>query len=133
MSQANVEIVRKLYTHWERGEFATPVFFDPEVQYSRIGAEVPGDAGEWHGVEDMWAANLEYLGALEDVRNVAEEFIDLGERILVLDTQTARGRRSGAPVEHQLAQLFTLHGGRIVRWESYWDRPEALRAAGLVE
>ena len=43
MSQENVEIVRRLYEHWARGDFsATTGFFDPEVVYSRIGAETPG-------------------------------------------------------------------------------------------
>jgi ketosteroid isomerase-like protein len=29
--------------------------------------------------------------------------------------------------------LFTLRDGKIVRWLGYWDRAEAIEAAGLQE
>jgi hypothetical protein len=31
MSEENVEIVRRVYAEWERGNFRTPEVFDPEV------------------------------------------------------------------------------------------------------
>jgi len=55
MSQENVEIVRRLYEHWARGDFSAPGFFDPDVVYSRIGTETPGMEGEWRGLEAMSA------------------------------------------------------------------------------
>ena len=48
MSQENVEVVRRLYEHWGRGDWNTGEFFDPAVKYARIGSDVPGDAGEWN-------------------------------------------------------------------------------------
>lgn len=74
----------------------------------------------------MWASVTEYLHACADARTEAERFIDLGERVLVLDRHTARGRRSGIAVEHEVANLFTVRGGRIVRWEAYWAPPRCL-------
>ena len=53
------------------------------------------------------------------------------DRVLVLDRQTARGRSSSVTVEHELGWLFTLRDGRIVRFAGYWDRAQAMRAAGL--
>jgi ketosteroid isomerase-like protein len=34
-------------------------------------------------------------------------------------------------VEREVAFLFTVSEGKIVRMEGYWDRVEAIRAAGL--
>jgi ketosteroid isomerase-like protein len=59
--------------------------------------------------------------------------IGLGDRVLVLETQTARGRRSGAVISQEVGALLTLRGGRIVRWEYYWERSDALEAAGIAE
>ena len=130
----NVEIVRRLYEHWARGDYSAVDFFDPNVVYSRIGTETPGMEGEWRGLEEMRAGTLEYFRAFSDLRNKVERIIDLGDdRVLVLSRQTARGKLSGAPFEHELADLMTLEDGKIVGMAAYWSRAEALAAVGLSE
>lgn len=134
MSQQNVEIVRSLYEHWARGDYAFADLYDPEVEFSRIGAEGGGVEGRWRGLEDGWAGTLEYLRAFADLHTEAERILDLGDdRVLVFSRQTARGKLSGAPIEHELGDLITLHDGKVVRCEFYWDRAESLKAAGLSE
>lgn len=136
MSREAVDLLRRLYQHWERGDFNTPEFFDPDITHVRISSrtDVPiGDQGEWHGREDMWISIRNYLRSWTDVRTTPERFIDLGDRVLVLDRQTGFGRRSGVPVEQEVGNLFTVSDGRIVRWEAYWHRSDAIRAAGLEE
>jgi ketosteroid isomerase-like protein len=103
------------------------------VEFARIGADATGDAGEWHGVDAMWAACIEWLRTWDELRVEPERFIDLGERVLVLARQTGRGKQSGLPVELEVGDLFTLRDGKIVRWELYVNRGEALRAVGLEE
>lgn len=74
----------------------------------------------------------DYIDALADLHIEAERIIDLGgDRVLVLTRQTARGKTSGLHFEHELGDLFTLRGGKVLRYASYWDRAEALEAAGL--
>ena len=109
-------------------------FFDPDVEYSRIGAETPDMEGRWLGLDELSTAIREYLRAFSDLRIEAERIIDLsGDRVLVLSRHTARGKQSGVPIEHELGDLFTLRDGKIVRYDSYWNRAEALEAAGLSE
>ena len=83
MSQENVEIVRRLYEHWARGDFSAPGFFDPDVVYSRIGSDTPGMEGEWRGFEAMAAATREYFHGLLDIRNEAQRIIDRVRRTLL--------------------------------------------------
>ena len=67
----------------------------------------------------------EYFRAFSDLRIEAERIIDLGDdKVLVLTRQTARGKLSGAPFEHELADLMTLADGRIVGMIAYWHRAE---------
>jgi ketosteroid isomerase-like protein len=131
MSQENLEVIRAMYEHWARGEFPAD-FMDPDVVHSRIGAQTPDMEGEWRGLEDFGRAFADYLHALSDLRIEAEEIIDLDDdRVLVLSRHTAAGKLSGAPIEHQLGDLFTLRAGKVVRYDSYWNRAEAMKAAGL--
>ena len=133
MSQENVEIVRRVYEQWASGNFSADAF-DPDVEHSRIGAETPDMEGRWLGLDEMWSAMREYLRPMSDVRIEAERIIDLsGERVLVLSRHTARGKLSGVPIEHEIGDLFTLRHGKIVRYDSYWDRAVALEAVGLSE
>lgn len=69
----------------------------------------------------------------DELRGVAEEFRDLGDRVLVLGRLIGRGRGSGAPVDQPYATVLDFRGDRIVRLRAYFDRMEALRAAGLCE
>jgi ketosteroid isomerase-like protein len=133
MSQENVEVVREMYEHWARGDFPAS-FMDADVVHSRIGAQTPDMEGEWRGIEAFSRAFAEYINALSDLRIVAEEILDLDDdRVLVLSRQTAQGKLSGAPVDHQLGDLFTVRGGKVVHYVSYWDRAVAMEAVGLSE
>src|SRR6187200_1363769 len=133
MSQENVEILRRLYEHWATGDFPAD-FFDPDVEHSRVGAQTPDMEGRWFGLDEFLTAFREYLQALSDLRIEAERIIDLsGDRVLVLSRQTALGKQSGVPIESELGDLFTLRDGKIVRYYSYWNRADALEAAGLRE
>jgi ketosteroid isomerase-like protein len=69
----------------------------------------------------------------EELQAVAEEFRDLGDRVLVLGRQVGRGRGSGAPVDQPYAGIFDFRGDRIWRYRAYFDRAEGVRAAGLSE
>ena len=131
MSQENVEIIRAMYEHWARGEFPAD-FYDPEVEHWRIGAQTPDMEGEFRGLEELSRAMREYLHPFSDLRIEAEEIIDLDDdRVLVLSRHTAVGKLSGAPINHELGDLFTLRAGKIVRYDSYWDRAEAMKTVGL--
>jgi uncharacterized protein len=132
VSQDDVEILRGLYARWERGDFVTPEAFDPQVEFVRtVGPEDAGTSGSWRGVDAMWDALVEWLQAWTDMHYSAEKFIPVGDRVLVLSRETARGKVSGLSSEQQTADVFVLRGGRIVRWEFYWDRSDALKAVGL--
>jgi ketosteroid isomerase-like protein len=133
MSQENVEALHQLYEQWATGDFPAD-FFDAGVEHSRIGAQTPDMEGRWVGLDKFQTAFRQYLEALSDLRIEAERIIDLGgDRVLVLSRQTARGKHSGVPIEHETGDLFTLRDGKIVRYDSYWNRAEALEAVGLSE
>ena len=134
MSQENVEILRRVLRAAGQRQPRLRTLFDPDVEHSRIGAETPDMEGRWLGLDEMRSAMREYLRPMSDLRIEAERIIDLGgDRVLVLSRQTARGKQSGVPIEHELGDVFTLRDGRIVRFDSYWNRAEALEAVGLSE
>lgn len=64
---------------------------------------------------------------------LAEEFRDLGDRVLVLGRMEGRGRGSGVPVDAPLGFIYDFRGIKVSRARVYLNHGEALRAAGLSE
>lgn len=80
----------------------------------------------------------EYFATLGDsfdhVWVVIEEITDAGEdRLVVRLRVTARGKRSGIPVEQTNGQVWTLRDQTVLQIVSYLDPAEALAAVGLSE
>src|ERR1700730_11962788 len=122
MSRDNVELVRQIYRQMETRDYARAgELFDPDVVLVRIGDEFADLAGEWHGRDELWAVIKDYFRTWEDLRHDLKRIIDLGDRVLLIAMQTARGRQSGVMVEHEGAFLYTFREGRVVRVDAYRD------------
>jgi ketosteroid isomerase-like protein len=141
MSEENVEIVRRLYEEMvpllkAMGDGAiqapTSELLDAEIEW-RGPREFPDLAEPVYGHEGVRRYLEKLSEALEDYRMTPEESIDAGgDQVLVFSREGGRGRDSGAEVQtHPTAHLWTLRDGKAIRMQSYWERPDALAAAGL--
>jgi ketosteroid isomerase-like protein len=139
MSQENVEIVRRLIEAWNRNEQERVVplervipFLDPAVIFDATRRII--DPKTYAGIEGIRAMLAERDEVWGEFRMEPAEFVDAGDRVVVIGRRVGKGRGSGVDVNQPMADVFTLHGGRIVRCEiGYSDRAEALEAAGLRE
>ena len=133
MSQKNVEIVREIYKEAAEGRLTSCLhLFHPDVEYRRVGSGV-GLPGTWRGVEAMVRAASEWVLTFELLRVEAERFIEAGDAVVVFTRQTGKAKASGVPVDGEFADVMTLREGRVVRFDQYEDREEALEAVGLRE
>jgi ketosteroid isomerase-like protein len=102
MSEENVEIVRRVYEGWARGDFSEGKAFHPEVEFEMRGTtSVPN-------------------------RTTSSITVD---NVLVLNSIRARGKGSRAEVSAQTATVWTLKAGKVVRLSLYWDTARAHDAA----
>ena len=130
MSSVNLGLVQAIYADWEQGDFGqTQRWADEGIEWARFGGE---GAGAWTGQEAIAQAIGELLGSFDDLRALADhyEVID-DDRVLVFTRWSARERDTGNEVELLRANLFRIHGGRVVRLIFYWDRNRALADLGL--
>jgi ketosteroid isomerase-like protein len=127
MSRENVELVRSIYDRWAEGDFrAGRELLDPHI--TTVWAEEFPTAGTYHGPDGHAAAMREWLSAWTEFRLEAERFVDAGDSVVVPFVVRARGLESGVEVERRWAHVWTLHDGRVVRFEVHLDVAEALRA-----
>jgi ketosteroid isomerase-like protein len=134
MSQENVEIVRRVLGLWNAGGVEPkrrPEFFDPEIRMDLRGRKINPAVYEGYEGLDRFVSEVAEVWAQFSVE--LGELIDADPHVVSVMHVTGRGQGSGIEVEGQLAWVWTLRDGRIVRVEGDFDRESALEAAGLSE
>ena len=75
----------------------------------------------------------EWADAWDDWELEVEDYIDAGERVVVIVNQRGRSKATGIPVDMRFAQVWSLRDGQAIRMQMYASAEEALEAAGLSE
>jgi ketosteroid isomerase-like protein len=131
MSQKNVELVR-------RGIASADTF------WALLDEDVVFDTRNYPGL-DIYGTPVvlgrkavidytrPYWGTWDDYHLDAEELIDAGSSVVGLVRERGRGKGGGVPFDRRWAQVWTFSRGRIIRWEHYSDKADALEAVGLRE
>jgi hypothetical protein len=130
----NVDLVRSIHADWERGDFSSSEWADPQIEY--VHADGP-DPGSWSGLANMAQGMRGWLSGWEDFHVEADEFRELDdERVLVFARTSGRGKRSGVELGAVLggaANVFLIREGRVTRFVLYFDRTRAFADLGLEE
>jgi ketosteroid isomerase-like protein len=127
VSNENVERLRAAYAAMADGDFtpgadlfAADVLFEPMADGRRT----------YVGREAVAEQMRQFLGSWSEYRIEAQEFVEVGDAVVVTERQHGRGKSSGIETEMTFFAVWTFRDGLVVRarWES--DRAEAMRAAG---
>ncbi len=132
MSHENVELVHRLAEAWNLSDVeAVLALFDPECEVV-FPPEVP-EPGPFHGHAELrqWADG--FLAAWEFHNSEVVEIVDAGDSVVAMLHLVGRGIGSGVEMEETDAHVFTIRAGRIVRWQNFNERDDALAAVGLQE
>ncbi len=131
MSADDVETLRVLYDEWARGDYRRADIFAPDVALSLdedfpdIMVE-PGYDG-FVSTMRMWLSSWETPFVV-----VAEEFIDLGQHLVVIVHWRGVSKASGTVVERPGAHLWTFRDGHAVALKLCRDRAEAFASAATL-
>jgi len=130
---ANLELVRSIYADWERGDFGSAEWADPDIEFVFADGPEPGSFSGLAGMAEGWRA---FLSAWEGYRLAVQEYRELDdERVLVLVARGGRGTTSGLELgrmQTKGAALYHVHGGKVKRIVGYWSRERAFTELGLL-
>jgi uncharacterized protein len=134
MSQENVEVVQRNVEAFRREDLDTylqDVGQDIELDYSTVRGPYRGVYRGPEGARQFFNAFWE---AWESITPLSAEYIDLGDKVVLVARLRFRARGSGVEVGGAgMGAVYTLRGGKIVGYEQFQDKAEALEAAGLSE
>jgi ketosteroid isomerase-like protein len=128
----NLEIVKAIYAEWEKGDWSSSDWADPEIEFEMVGDLIEGS---WTGIAEMAKAWGRMVNAWDGLTADPEEFREIDDgRILVLLHNSGRGRESGIELEEisaKSANVFTIREGRVTKLVLYWDRDRAIEDLDL--
>jgi ketosteroid isomerase-like protein len=136
MSQESVEVVRRIFEAFGRGDFEVGVELantSPEFEFVPSGALIPDLANVQRGPEAFRRVVETFLAEFDDPRIELHELIDAGDQVFTSFTLRGRGKHSGVETSWDPLSVWTVRDGRLVRWLGFTDRDAALKAAGLSE
>ena len=134
MSQENVEVVRRVYELWNRGDLDAAVgMLDQHVVWNAY-VHLP-DSRTRHGAGEVqqWAG--EFAEAWGEIQVQIQGLEEVGDdMVLALVRMTGRGRGSGAAVESGVdGHVWTVRDGKVTAVRMYQGAQNALEAVGLSE
>jgi ketosteroid isomerase-like protein len=130
----NLDLVRSIFADWERGDFSSAGWADPEIEWVFADGPTPG---AWRGSDGLAHAWGDFLRAWQDFRIGVEGFRELdAEQVLVFDRFSGRGKTSGLDLGDTGSKglnVFHLRHGKVTRIARYFSRERALADLGLEE
>ena len=133
MSQENVELARRAYEAFNRGDLDGMVAdFASTFEYVPTGA-IPG-AGDAHPGPEGWKEFVRgFMGEFENARVEVRELTEAGDQVLASLTLRGRGKQSGVEASWDVWHVWTVRDGKFVHGQGFARSDEALEATGLRE
>jgi ketosteroid isomerase-like protein len=127
----NEKLARRGYEALAAGDMETVIeLVDPDVEVE-IYTERPDlpESRRFHGREGFLKNIGQLADVFDDIEIVPQEFLQVGDQLVVTIHTAARGRTSRITVENRIVHVWTIRDGKATRFRVYPTREQALAAA----
>jgi ketosteroid isomerase-like protein len=128
----NVKFVLDGYARFNAGERVPGLwFFTPDAEYH--AAREDPDHAIHRGIDTVGQQFARWVESYPDLTVEPLDAKGNGDKVFLWVRFSGHGEGSGVPVDMELAHVITIRDGKAARTVEYFDRAEALEAAGLRE
>jgi ketosteroid isomerase-like protein len=124
------DVVRTVVGNWSRGDFMTDADLLDEHVVFVLDASFP-DAGTYYGAAALRDYTRGLIEPWDRLTIELEEQVENGDTVFTTVKQSGTGISSGVPAELTYFVVWTVRAGKVIRFDNFRDREEALKAAGL--
>jgi ketosteroid isomerase-like protein len=104
--------------------------WDPDVVLQPAGVLPDSEQRPHRGYDAFLSFLTNQMEAFSEMWIQPEEFIELGDRVVVPYRMGGQARHTGIDVEFAFAHVFTIRGEKVVRLDVYKSKAAALDAVG---
>ena len=123
MSQANLEVVRGIYSSLSMGDVTAVLNqMHHEIEWREAENFIYADRNPYRGPQAVLEGVFMRLGTeWADFTVMPEEWLDAGNHVVVLGTYSGRHKETGREVRAQFAHVWGVAHGKVVRFQQYTD------------
>ena len=123
MSHENVEIVRGIYESFGRGDVPSALGqMHSSIEWNEAENFIYADGNPYVGPQAVLEGVFMRLGTDWEGFSVSpEEWLDAGNRLVVMGLYQGTHKGTGKTVRAQFAHVWSLKEGRVVRFQQYTD------------
>jgi uncharacterized protein len=131
MSNENVELIRRAYDAYARGDLAAMLeVVDPDLEWTYLDPSLADPQPQvCHGRHELESALARQAG--RGLRAQLEEAVGHGDRVMVVVRTPGVDAYRVRQADDRNYDVFTVRDGRIVALHACHDRQEALRLTGI--
>jgi ketosteroid isomerase-like protein len=131
MSNENVELIRRAYDAYARGDLAAMLeVVDPDLEWTYLDPSLADPQPQvCHGRHELESALARQAG--RGLRAQLEEAVGHGDRVMVVVRTPGVDAYRVRQADDRNYDVFTVRAGRIVALHACHDRQEALRLIGI--
>jgi ketosteroid isomerase-like protein len=133
MPPGNADLIRPIYDEWGRGNWQ-PRFeiYHPRMEWG-WSDDFVGLAGVYEDHDTPNPRLRAWLSEWEHWRAEADEYLEIGDYVVVLASYYGRGKGSGAEIRQEGAHVFKLCNGKVVRLEIFANRAKAMESVAAAQ
>ena len=123
MSQENVQLIRGIYEAFSKGDVpAVLEQLDESIEWNEAENYIYADRNPYIGPQAVLEGVFTRLGTeWEGYTVTPEEFLDAGDRVVVLGTYSGIYKVTGREVRAQFAHVWGVKEGRVKSFQQYAD------------
>ena len=129
MADSNAEIARQAYEAMDEGGYEALIpFLHPEFEMV-TSSEVASEPDTYRGADGMRRYWESFYEAMDEIRVESEEFIEVGDLVVIPSKLHAKGRSTGIEASQSAVQVWQLRDGKALRVDFFPTREEAMAYA----
>jgi len=132
MSAENVGIVKGIYQAFATGDVpAVVAAMSPDIEWNEAENFPYSDGNPYRGADAILGGVFARIGAEWDGFGVVpEQFLDAGDTVIMTGRYTGTFNATGKAMNPQVAHIWTVEGGKVVRFQQLVDTLAVARATG---
>jgi hypothetical protein len=129
MGEAEMELLREIYSYWAKGDFRPTHFVQPDLELV-YGSDFM-EEGSYKGLAEVSVGWRVWLSGWKHWSASATEYIPVGDRVLVFIDVHGVAKTSGVEMERMSANVWEFRDGLASKITLYARRETALHDLGL--